>query len=120
MTADRYFTEQRRAQRFRVPGLSFSTNSFSSGPIIDLSLGGLSFFYLGKDIDPTGSFNTGHLFGNDIVLNKLPVRIVSDKTIDDKTFVYDLKRYSVQFKELNFRQRYKLEKIIWEILEKKA
>ena len=114
--------ERRRHQRFQMPSSAFAGLSpyyGKLGRILDLSMGGLAFHYIGTE-EPNGSTSI------DIFMNDLDsyldfyLRNVTFKTISDFPVVTDglatvtLRRMGVQFGKLTQGQRAALEHFIEE------
>lgn len=104
-----------------IPFLIITQNSRSGpiikrGEIIDISMGGLAFYYtqLGKSFS-TGS-HLGTLFGHDdLWLHDIPIKTVSDCLVNGSHAAIQarLRRRSVKFHRLTSRQKKDLQQYIW-------
>jgi hypothetical protein len=116
--------EQRAHTRFEVPTGSFvslGSNGSILGQILDVSMGGLSFRYIGDESE-NGShldiFSTEH----DFHLGKVPFKAVRDFEIDNQVLYKiggrahphcrTMRRGSVKFHKLSRKQRSQLKKFL--------
>jgi hypothetical protein len=116
--------ERRAHKRFQVPMGSFvslGSNGSVLGQILDVSMGGLSFRYIGDEAE-NGSrldiFSTEH----DLHLAKVPFKPVKDFEIDNQVLYKmggkahphcsTMRRGSVKFHKLSRKQRSELKKFL--------
>ena len=116
--------EQREYKRFQVPMGSFvslGSNGSVLGQILDVSMGGLSFRYIG-DASENGShldiFSTEH----DFHLGKVPFKAVKDFEIDNRVLYKiggkahphcrTMRRGSVKFHKMSRKQRSELKSFL--------
>jgi hypothetical protein len=122
MIPDKEMVDHRAHQRYQVP-----TNSYISlgsddrvlGQIIDISLGGIAFRYMGSEKLPDESHLDIVLTEGDLYLRKVPFKTVSDyeipntvlcKTVDPiPRSCRTMRRSGLQFGELTPEQRVQLE-----------
>ena len=110
--------ERRKHQRFQVPSSAFTGLGpyFGKvGRILDLSMGGLAFRYIGFE-EPNGSIYID-VFMNDLdfYLRSLPFKTISDfPVVTDGTTTITLRRRGVRFGKLTPQQRAALEDFIEE------
>jgi hypothetical protein len=118
------WAEQRKHKRFQVPGGSFvsvGSNGSTLGQILDVSMGGLAFRYIG-DHPSNGShldiFSTEHAFH----LGKVRFKAVTDFEIDDQELhgmggkvhphCTSMRRGSVKFHKLSRKQKSQLRSLL--------
>jgi hypothetical protein len=109
--------ERRKYKRFQVPigtFVGFGPHFEKAGQILDLSLGGLSFRYMGIDEPNGSSYLDIFLIDNDFYIRKLPFVTVTDfATVTDKAPISTtLRRRGVKFQTLTRQQRSDLEHFI--------
>lgn len=110
--------ERRKHQRFQVPSSAFAgIGSYFGkvGRILDLSMGGLAFRYIGLE-EPNGSSYLD-IFMNDLdfYLRNVPFKTISDfPVITDGLTTVTLRRRGVRFGKLTPPQRAALEDFIEE------
>ncbi len=125
MIPNREIVDHREHQRYRVP-----TNSYISlgsddpimGQIIDISVGGIAFRYMGSAELPDESHLDIFLTEGDLCLSKVPFRTVSDyeipntvlcKTVDPIPIsCRTMRRSGLQFGELTPDQQAQLEQCL--------
>ena len=103
--------ERRQFTRFRPKDGTMAVNHHALGPVINISLGGLSFRYMGEDNSKTVSDLLGIFLGSEnILIEKLPTKVVTDKLISQgSTFLKTPTRQrSIKFTNLTKMQRDKL------------
>ena len=107
--------ERRKFTRFTPKNGTMAVNNHALGPVIDISMGGLSFRYMedkpGKSMtDLFGIF----LGSENILIDKIQSQIIPDKIIpEDSSFLHNKSRQcSIQFTSLTKEQRKKLEEFI--------
>jgi len=105
--------DRRQHKRFKVPSDTFAivkNPSFKLGQIVDMSMGGISFYYIsGKEFTKKIAVDI-LLADDDFYIDNRPVSIVSDiqvhlnESLEQSSF----KRCGLQFDELTSQQRSKL------------
>lgn len=113
MKKSKSLVDRRKHKRFKVPADAFAIVKdpcFKLGQIADMSLGGISFYYIsGKEFSRNIEVDI-LLADDDFYIDNLPVSIVSDinvhlnESLDKRAF----KRCGLQFEELTSQQRSKL------------
>ncbi|MBU0675294.1 MAG: PilZ domain-containing protein [Proteobacteria bacterium] len=105
--------EQERRQHERYSAKSGTIRiDEKAGEIIDISMGGLSFSYVDRGDWSDTSFDQGMLFGdNDLCLEDLPLKIISDCAINSGLSI--IRRCGVKFEGLTAKQLSQLEYFIW-------
>lgn len=113
MKKNKKLVDRRKHKRFKVPADAFAIVKdpcFKLGQISDMSLGGISFYYIsGKEFSRNIEVDI-LLADDDFYIDNLPVSIVSDinvhlnESLDKRVF----KRCGLQFEELTSQQRSKL------------
>jgi hypothetical protein len=106
--------DQRRHKRFQVPRgvfVGFGPHVNKVGQIVDLSLGGLAFRYVGSGESGDGSHLDIFVADNDFYLGSVPFRTVSDFEIVQTTpsCPMTMRRSGVRFGKLTSEQRSGLE-----------
>jgi hypothetical protein len=101
--------ERRRHRRFQVPSSAFAGLGpyFGKvGRILDVSMGGLAFRYIGLE-EPNGSSYLDIFINDlDLYLRKVPFQTISDfPVITDSSTAVTLRRRGVQFGEMTPQQR---------------
>ncbi|MBU0730261.1 MAG: PilZ domain-containing protein [Proteobacteria bacterium] len=127
MTKNDKPADQRKYERFDVELGSFAVFSpnvlVTPGYILDISLGGLSFFYYDGEEWSDENDKFVNLFGEDIYLENVPLETVSDfEIIDDNHPIYEkvsqlpfdgkIRRRGMKFGKLSKEQRATLEEFI--------
>jgi len=117
-------SEQRQHRRFEVPTSSFVSNNTVMGQIMDVSIGGLAFCYIGKEFTD-GSYLDVFAPEHDFHLNKVPCKAVGDFEIRNKVLskigdtapahFKTMRRGSVEFCELSPGQRSQLKDFLQEV-----
>lgn len=109
------FLEQRKHNRVRVTDGLFvvpASNPTRLCQIIDLSLGGLAFYYFNSEDWKKKFSKADILFPDDgFCLNKIPIKNVSDFMLENESFS-DIKRCGIKFGRLNSSQLYWLKYLI--------
>ena len=119
------FEERRKHRRCCVDLGSFavfsSDDSVLPGLIVDISLGGLAFYYFEGENWPVDSQETYNLFGYEFSVENVPLRTVSDFDVaDENNPVYavlsekfhgkrKIRRRGARYGELTEEQKLKLE-----------
>jgi len=104
-------TERRQSTRFRPKDGTMAVNRHALGPVINISMGGLSFRYMGANTAKSIKNKLGIFLGSEnILIDKLPTKVVADKLISQgSSFLKTPTREcSLQFLELTPVQREKL------------
>ncbi len=107
--------ERRKFTRFRPKDGTVAVNRHALGPITNISMGGLSFRYMGEDSARTVSDILGIFLGSDdFLIEKIPTKVVSDKLISyGSSFMRaSTRQRSIQFTELTDSQRKDLKDFI--------
>ncbi|RJP75183.1 MAG: PilZ domain-containing protein [Desulfobacteraceae bacterium] len=113
MKKSKKLVDRRKHKRFKVPADAFAivkNPCFKLGQIADMSLGGISFYYIsGKGFSKNIAVDI-LLADDDLYIDNLPVSIVSDVNVHlneslDKT---SFKRCGLQFEKLTSHQLSKL------------
>ncbi len=128
MTEEKKSRDQRKHTRYElelgVAGVFCSDSNISPGHVIDISLGGLSFFYYDGEewSDETEEFV--NIFGEGLNIENIPLLTVSDFTVIEKNHpIYEkvtrlpfgsgkVRRRGIKFGSLTSEQRAKLEEFI--------
>jgi hypothetical protein len=101
-------SEQRKDKRFQVPRDAFAAlgpDYIKVGQIINISMGGLAFRYLGNEEPSNASELDIFLAGRAFYLYKLPFEIVWDLVTNEKPFSsISMKVCGLQFGELTQSQ----------------
>lgn len=119
-TSKNFFIERRQHPKFNVKdGMAalLSTEKLRVGKIVDISLGGLGFSYIGDPPDDlTGQAVQVHLLSNDnsIYIESIPCRVMTDMVIKEQCSPDGraLKRCGLKFEELTRPQRILLQDAI--------
>ncbi|HID02843.1 MAG TPA: PilZ domain-containing protein [Desulfobacterales bacterium] len=104
-------TERRQSTRFRPKDGTMVVNNHALGPVMNISMGGLSFRYMGEDTAKKITDKLGIFLGSEnILIDKLPTKVVSDKLVSKgSSFLKTSTREcSIQFLDLTKTQREKL------------
>lgn len=108
-------SERRKERRFFVHHGAFAVStpfSLLLGQIIDISTEGLSFHYIADEISIAKSSAVSiYLKGKGFQLKEIPVKVISDIAATDSlaSMAREMKRCSVQYKELSPEQKSQLE-----------
>ncbi|MEJ2690111.1 MAG: PilZ domain-containing protein [Deltaproteobacteria bacterium] len=105
--------DRRKAQRYLVKGrfvAVLSPNNILPYQVLDISRNGLAFSYHGQQIWEDELLQLELHDDENIYLDKIPIRIVSDCPLDESC--KDLRRCGVQFGELTPTQKAQLEYFI--------
>ncbi len=110
MTHQNELPERRKFTRFQVKNRSFALNT-KFGPVVDISMDGLTFLHMPYDLDSKESIEKGMLFaGEKLYCDDLPVTVITDQTVGDGSA--RLRRGGLQFGELSQEQLSRLERFI--------
>ncbi len=107
--------ERRRFKRFRPKDGTMAVNRHALGPVINISMGGLSFRYMGEDSTKQVSDILGIFLGlDDVLIERIVTKVISDKLISHgSSFMKTSTRQrSIQFTKLTHSQRENLEEFI--------
>lgn len=111
MTNHNHFPERRKYTRFQVKDRSFVLNS-KFGPIVDISMDGLTFLHVPVGRGSKETADTGVLFaGETPFCDPLPVKVVSDQATGSGGSEI-LRRSGVQFADLTQEQLSQLDAFI--------
>jgi hypothetical protein len=116
MIPEKETVEQRRHKRFQVPKGAFvglGPHDTKVGQIVDLSMGGLAFRYVG-DAEPSNGELDIFLSERDFYVGRIPFKTVSDFEVTGRAGVSSIamRRSGVQFRKLNRNQTSQLEHFI--------
>lgn len=102
--------ERRRHTRVKPKDCNIVVNS-KIGEVIDISVAGVAFTYIDRTDSLIGNDGIGLLFGeDDLCVDELPVRIISDSAISEGVSV--IRRCSARFGKLTPKQLAMLEFLI--------
>lgn len=107
--------ERRQFERFRPKDGTMAVNSHALGPVIDISMGGLSFRYIVEDASKPISDTLGIFLSSDnILLDKLSTKLIADEFVSQSTSFLktSTRKRSIQFLNLTETQRKNLENFI--------
>jgi hypothetical protein len=112
--ARKEFADHRKHKRFQVPQgvfVGFGPHVNKVGQMVDLSLGGLAFRYIGTGESQDGSHLDIFMTDNDFYLGLIPFKTVSDFEIVQTTpsSPMTMRRSGVRFRKLSSEQRSELE-----------
>jgi len=115
MIPEKEIVEQRRYKRFQVPKGTFvglGPHDTKVGQIIDVSMGGLAFRYVG-DAEPSNGELDIFLSERDFYVGRIPFKTVSDFEITGRIgSSISMRRSGVQFRKLTRGQTSQLEHFI--------
>ncbi len=107
--------ERRKSIRFRPKDGTMAINTHTLGPVINISMGGLSFRYM-ENASSHSPSNTLGLFlsSDDILIDKLSTRVVSDKLFSQGSSFSKsaIRQRSIQFLDLTTTQKKALQEFI--------
>jgi hypothetical protein len=111
------FDEQRRYKRFQVPGgvvVGFGPRANKVGQVVDVSMGGLAYRYVGCEESCDASHLDIFATDNDFYMGAVPFKTVSDFQVVDRPppSPMSMRRCGVQFRKLSRKQNAKLEYFI--------
>ena len=107
--------ERRRFTRFRPKDGTMAVNNHALGPVVNISMGGLSFRYMRENPTRPISDILGIFLGSDdVLIEKIPTKLITDKLVSEgSSFLKTTTRQrSIQFTELTEAQRINLEEFI--------
>lgn len=108
-------TERRHSPRYKLHEGSLATSSTILGPILDLSMGGMSFECYSEDIDNADAMEIGiFISSSKTLLTGLQGRIVRDQPIENRSsFLPSIqKKRAIEFLDITKDQRHELEQIL--------
>jgi hypothetical protein len=118
MTDTKYLVERRKHKRFEIRGgayVAVGPNFDQVGPLIDISMGGLSFRYMASEKQPNGLSLDIFSADRDFYFGYVPFKEVSDlPTGEGPSSSPVMRRSSVRFEDLTHYQRAQLEHLIHE------
>ncbi|MBC8316877.1 MAG: PilZ domain-containing protein [Desulfobulbaceae bacterium] len=122
--------DQRKYDRHSIELGAFAVfsddESLIPGRVIDISMGGIAFFYFDGEEWPNESSEIFKLFGEDFYMENVPLEIISDTIIDDRNHpIYKtmgeantegrkIRRRGVKFGKLSKDQKEQLETFLKE------
>lgn len=107
--------ERRQFKRFRPKDGTMAIDNHALGPVIDISMGGLSFRYVIEDAaKPISNFLGIFLSSDDILIDKLSTRLIADEFVSQSSsfLTSSTRKRSIQFIDLTDTQRNSLEEFI--------
>jgi hypothetical protein len=111
------FDEHRKHKRFQVPGaafVGFGPHANKVGQIVDVSMGGLAYRYVGSEDSSEGSHLDIFVTDHDFYMGAIPFKTVCDLQIVDRVSAspMTMRRCGVQFRKLSRKQNSQLEHFI--------
>ncbi len=113
--ASTLYKERRRFTRFTPKDGTMAVNNHALGPVVDISMGGLSFRYTADKSDITLTNLFGIFLGSDnILIDKIQSKIISDKILTQGTSFLQARSHqlAIEFINLSTDQQQKLEEFI--------
>ena len=110
-----HLKERRQFKRFRPKDGTMAIDNHALGPVIDISMGGLSFRYVIEDAaKPISNFLGIFLSSDDILIDKLSTRLIADEFVSQSSsfLTSSTRKRSIQFIDLTDTQRNSLEEFI--------
>ena len=107
--------ERRKSIRYRPKHGTMAVNTHALGPIINISMGGLSFRYLEGTPAELSSESLGIFLGSeDVLIDQLATRIVSDTLVSEGSAFMktSTRQRSIQFLNLDDAQLSRLQDFI--------
>ncbi|MBU0946504.1 MAG: PilZ domain-containing protein [Proteobacteria bacterium] len=107
--------ERRQFVRYRPKGGTIAVNDHALGPVINISMGGLSFRYLeGSSTEPHSDSLGIFLGSDDVLIDKITTKVISDQLIAQGSVFLQIstRQRSIQFLNLSERQRKNLKAFI--------
>ncbi len=107
--------ERRQFTRFRPKAGTMAIDNHALGPVIDISMGGLSFRYVIEDAaKPISNFLGIFLSSDDILIDKLSTKLISDEFVSQSSsfLTSSTRKRSIQFVNLTETQRNSLKEFI--------
>jgi hypothetical protein len=111
------FDELRKHKRFQVPGgvfVGFGPRANKVGQIVDVSMGGLGYRYVGSEDSSDGSHLDIFVTDDDFYMGAVPFKTVCDFQVVDRVPAspMTMRRCGVQFGKLSRKQNAQLEYFI--------
>ncbi len=100
--------DRREFKRFRPQEGTMAINYNALGPVLDISMGGISFKYMGNYSKKSSSALLGIFLGSeDILIEEISTKVVSDKLIYEGSSFLNTptRKRSMQFNNLTRLQR---------------
>jgi hypothetical protein len=115
--ARKEFDEHRKHKRFQVPGgvfVGFGPRANKVGQIVDVSMGGLAYRYVGCEESSDGSHLDIFVTDNDFYLGAVPFKTVCDLQVAGRaaSSPMTMRRCGVRFGKLTGKQNAQLEYFI--------
>ncbi len=113
--SSRVHTERRQSPRYKLQDGSLVINSTILGPILDLSLHGMSFEYYADDLEETRSADIGIFISHSkLLLTGLQIRVIRESVIKNNSSFLPVirKTRAVEFICLSGEQRRQIQQII--------
>ena len=107
--------ERREFIRYRPKDGTMAVNSHPLGPVINISMGGLSFRYLDGSPTRPSSDSLGIFLGSDdVLIEQIASRVISDRLVSQGSDFSKAptRQRSIQFLNLTEEQRLSLQKFI--------
>ena len=108
-------TERRQSTRYRLQDGSLATNSTILGPILDISMHGMSFEYYGDDLDDAELMDVGIFISKSkTLLTGLHGRVIRDQVIKNGSDFLPViqKMRAIEFLALSNEQQGRIHRII--------
>ena len=111
------YKERRKFKRFRPKHGTMAVNTHALGPVVNISMGGLCFRYIDNSLSqPLSDSIDMFLSSDDIFIDNIKVRIVSDKLSSEKPSLsfskIILRECAIQFLNLTVAQKKEFKKFI--------
>ena len=107
--------ERRQHTRFRPKDGTMAVSNHALGPVVNISMGGLSFRYMGTDPSKPMLDMLGIFLGSDnVLIENIPTKIITDKLISQSTTFLktSTRQCSIQFTKLTKSQKKNLKDFI--------
>lgn len=107
--------ERRQHTRFRPKDGTMAVNNHALGPVVNISMGGLSFRYMGEDSSKPIMDMLGIFLGSDnVLIDNIPTKVITDKLISQSTTFLktSTRQRSIQFTNLTKLQQKNLKDFI--------
>jgi hypothetical protein len=109
--------EHRKRKRFQVPGgvfVGFGPHANKVGQVVDVSMGGLAYRYVGSEDSSGGSHLDIFVTDDDFYMGAVPFKTICDFQVVDRVPASPLtmRRCGVQFRKLSPKQNAQLEYFI--------
>lgn len=111
------YKERRKSRRFLPKNGTMAANAHALGPVVNISMGGLCFHYIDNTLSQSLPDSIDMFLSSDnIYIDNIKIRIVSDKLSSQKTsFLFSkiiLRECAIQFLNLTVAQKKELEEFI--------